>query len=266
MERKQREEELTRTAMELTRSNGELQQFAYVASHDLQEPLRAVAGCVQLLAQRYQGKLDGRADQFIRHAVEGAARMQTLITDLLAYSRVSTKAKSFEPTECNAVLRDVLADLTVAVRESGAQITADSLPAVTVDSTQLRQLLQNLIGNALKFRAQAPLSIHVGVTRREDAWLFSIRDNGIGIGSEYLNRIFEIFKRLHTRKEYPGNGIGLAICKKIVEQHGGQIWVESERGRGSVFYFTLAAAQAPISDAPRLVHSPPADVIRSAAN
>jgi PAS domain S-box-containing protein len=238
-ERKWAENELRQTATELARSNAELEQFAYIASHDLQEPLRAVAGTVQLLQQRYAGQLDARADELIRHAVEGADRMQTLINDLLAFSRVATRGQPFKPTDCAAIFNNVLANLTVAIQESGAAITHDPLPTVMADRTQLLQLLQNMISNAIKFHGDDTPVIHLGVEHQEDEWLFAISDNGIGMEAQYFDRIFAIFQRLHTRREYPGTGIGLAMCKKIVERHGGRIWVESEPKQGSTFYFTL---------------------------
>lgn len=243
-ERKRAENELRQTATELARSNAELEQFAYIASHDLQEPLRAVAGTVQLLQQRYAGQLDSRADEFIEHAVDGASRMQTLINDLLNFSRVGTRSRSFQPTNCDTILKQVLANLAVAIAESGAVVTADTLPTVMADATQLSQLLQNLISNAIKFRRNgcAP-AIHIGVVQQVEAYLFSLSDNGIGMESQYFERIFGVFQRLHTRRDYPGTGIGLAICKKIVERHGGSIWVESEPGQGSTFYFTLPCSR-----------------------
>jgi PAS domain S-box-containing protein len=238
-ERKRVEADLHRAMEELKRSNADLEQFAYVASHDLQEPLRAVAGTVQLLQKRYGGQLDERADEFIRHAVEGAARMQTLINDLLAYSRVGTRGQPFQPVDCAGVLADALTNLTVAIRESGAVITYNNLPTVVADQTQLAQLFQNLIGNAIKFRSSHVPDIQIGAERREGEWLFAVADNGIGLEAEYYERIFGVFQRLHTRREYSGTGIGLALCKKIVERHGGRIWVESQPGQGSTFYFTL---------------------------
>jgi light-regulated signal transduction histidine kinase (bacteriophytochrome) len=244
-ERKRAEEELKQALTELARSNKELEQFAYVASHDLQEPLRMVASYVQLLARRYQGNLDADADEFITYAVDGASRMQRLINDLLAYSRVGTRGKPFEPTNCEAVLDQSLANLQMAIEENGAVVTHDLLPTVTADVTQLIQLFQNLIGNAVKFRGEESPRIHISasetfeVSKTSKVWRFSVQDNGIGIDPEYHDRIFLIFQRLHTREEYPGTGIGLAVCKKIVERHGGRIWVESQSGKGSTFYFTI---------------------------
>ena len=232
-------EELKRTVEELVRSNAELEQFAYVASHDLQEPLRAVAGCVELLEKDYRGKFDPGADELLRHAVDGATRMQTMIRDLLAYSRVGTRAQPFVEVDCQTALDLALTNLATAINESGAMITHDPLPSLMADPTQLAQLFQNLIGNGIKFRGGRPPEIHVGAQRQDDGWLFSVRDNGIGIEPQYLDRIFVIFQRLHTRAEYPGTGIGLAICKRIVERHGGRISVESEPGKGSAFIFTI---------------------------
>jgi len=242
-ERKYAEAELRATADELARSNIDLQQFAYVASHDLQEPLRAVAGCVQILQKRYQSQLDARADELIGHAVDGVRRMQTLIDDLLAYSRVGTRGKGFEATDCNAVLKAALASLSASVTESGAVVTHDELPTVMADGAQLTQVFQNLLSNAIKFRGGQRPALHVGVQRGQGEWVFSVRDNGIGIEADYFDRIFVIFQRLHTRNEYPGTGIGLAICKKIVDRHGGRMWVESEPGRGSTFFFTVPAGE-----------------------
>jgi PAS domain S-box-containing protein len=238
-ERQQGEQALRQTAAELAQSNAELAQFAYVASHDLQEPLRAVAGCVQLLQQRYRDQLDAHAHELIAHAVAGATRMHTLIQDLLAYSRVGTRGKSLQPTDCAAVLNDVLANLEVSIRESGAVVTAAPLPTVMADPAQLRQVFQNLIGNALKFRGEEPPQIHIGVERQGGEWVLAVGDNGIGIDPQYFERIFQVFQRLHTRREYAGSGIGLAICKKIVERHGGRIWITSEPGKGATFFFTI---------------------------
>jgi len=224
---------------ELERSNQELQQFAYVASHDLQEPIRMVASYTQLLAKRYKGKLDSDADEFIAFAVDGATRMQVLINDLLAYSRVGTRGKEFEMTNCDAILENTLVNLQKAVEESGTKVTHDPLPTVMADDVQFIQLFQNLIGNAIKFHGKDLSLIHISAERNDSKWLFSVRDNGIGIDQDYADRIFVIFQRLHGRGEYPGTGIGLAICKKIVERHDGHIWVESEPGVGSTFYFTI---------------------------
>ena len=198
-----------------------------------------IASYTQLLARRYKGKLDSDADEFIGYAVDGATRMQRLINDLLAYSRVTTQGNVFEPVDCNGLLEEVLSNLRVAVEESRAVVTHDPLPTVMADGGQLGQLFQNLLGNAIKFRGEEPPNVHLSAERRTGEWLFSIRDNGIGVDPQYAERIFVIFQRLHDRQEYPGTGIGLAICKKIVERHGGRIWMESQLGRGATFYFTL---------------------------
>lgn len=232
-------EERRRAERELARSNAELEQFAYVASHDLQEPLRMVASFTQLLAKRYRGKLDADADEFIGFAVDGATRMQRLLNDLLAYSRVGTRSKAFAAIDCNSVLSDALANLKPAIEESGAVITHEPLPIVRGDEVQLIQLFQNLIGNAVKFYGQEPLQVHISAELKDSDWVFAVRDNGIGIAPEHQRRIFLIFQRLHHRSEYPGTGIGLALCQRIVERHGGRIWVESEVGKGSTFYFTI---------------------------
>lgn len=233
------QQSLEESVTELARSNAELQQFAYVASHDLQEPLRMIASYTQLLAKRYKGKLDSDADVFIGYAVEGATRMQRLIKDLLAYSRVTTQGKGFERVECNQILAAVMSNLRLAIEESKAVVSHDPLPAVTADGGQLGQLFQNLIGNAIKFHGKEPPQIHISAERRPNEWLFSVRDNGIGLDPQYAERIFVIFQRLHNREAYPGTGIGLAICKKIVERHGGRIWVTSQAGLGATFHFTL---------------------------
>lgn len=227
-----------RTA-ELTRSNAELEQFAYVASHDLQEPLRMVVSYLQLVDTRYREKLDADAREFIEYAVDGAKRMQILINDLLAFSRIGSKGRAFGPADCEAALQEAMSNLQVAIRESGAQITHDPLPTVMGDATQLVQLFQNLLGNALKFRRDEPSRIHIRAESKAGCWHLSVQDNGIGIEAQYFDRIFAVFQRLHGRGAYPGTGIGLAICKKIVERHGGTIWVESEFGKGSAFHFTL---------------------------
>ena len=232
-------QKLEESVAELGRSNADLQQFAYVASHDLQEPLRMVSSYTQLIARRYKGKLDADADEFIAFAVDGANRMQRLILDLLAYSRVNTAGRQFEPTAMETVLKAALNNLTNAVKESQAIITHDPLPAVMGDDKQLAQLFQNLLSNAVKFGGAQPPRIHISAKQTDGEWLCSVRDHGIGLDPQYADRIFVIFQRLHTRAEYPGTGIGLAICKKIVERHGGRIWVESQLGKGTTFYFTL---------------------------
>lgn len=237
--RKRAESDLYHTVEELKRSNAELEQFAYVASHDLQEPLRALTGMVQLLQQRYKGKLDTRADEYIDLAVEAAGRMQGLIGALLAFSRVDRYGGPIAAVDMEAVLGGALANLQVAIRESAAVVTHDPLPRVPADGPQLTQVFQNLIGNAIKFRTVTAPQIHVGAAALPDAWQFFVRDNGIGIDPEYAERIFLIFQRLHSRRDYPGTGIGLALCKKIIERHGGKIWVESQLGAGATFYFTL---------------------------
>jgi len=232
-------DDLGRYTAELERSNQEWQQFAYVVSHDLQEPLRMVISYLQLLDRQYKGQLGTDADEFIEYAVGGASRMQTLIHDLLAYSRVSTRGKPLMPTDSEEILRQTLMNLKVAIEESGAKVSCDGLPTVMADATQLSQVFQNLIGNAIKFRGEESPVVHLEAARQEEGWVFSVRDNGIGIDPQYADRIFLIFQQLHTRGEYPGTGVGLAICKRIVERHGGRIWVESEVGRGSTFYFTV---------------------------
>jgi PAS domain S-box-containing protein len=238
-DRQQAEAELKRQKADLARSNAELQQFAYVASHDLQEPLRMVSSYLELLERRYKGQLDEKADQFIGYAVDGAVRMQTLINALLTYSRVGSTPQSYESIDCAVVLQDVLTNLQVTIAQSSAVITYDPLPVVPGDQTQLIQLFQNLINNGIKFRRKEVPHIHIGAKRLSDKWLFSINDNGIGIDTQYRDRIFVIFQRLHSQAEYPGTGIGLAICKKVVERHGGHLWVESNPDQGSTFYFTL---------------------------
>ncbi len=237
---KEVENRLRHQAGELARSNKDLEQFAYVASHDLKEPLRMVTSFVQMLKRKYQGRLDVEADDYIRYAVEGALRMHSLIDDLLTYSHVDRKTDSFEVTGVGEVLERVLQTLGDPIRESGAEVTVGDLPVVFADPIQLGQLLQNLIGNAIKYRKPGePLRIHISAERCENAWKFVVKDNGIGIAAEFSDRIFKLFQRLHTKEEYPGTGIGLAICKRISERHGGRIWVESVLGEGSTFYFLI---------------------------
>lgn len=238
-ERKMTEDLIKRQAQELARSNAELQKFAYVASHDLQEPLRTISSFTQLLARRYKDKLDSDADEFISFIVDGAKRMQRLINDLLAYSRVGTMGKAFETADFEALLGNVLANLNEAISEGNAIVSHDPLPTIIADPTQMEQLFQNLISNAIKFRGEEPPKVHISAEKMESEWLFSVRDNGIGIAPDYFDRIFIIFQRLHGKDDYSGTGIGLAVCKKIVERHGGRIWVESEKGKGSTFYFTI---------------------------
>ena len=238
-ERKQVEERLKQMTAEMQRSNTELEQFAYVISHDLQEPLRMVSSYTQLLAKRYRNELDSDADEFITYAVDGAKRMQTLLHDLLGYSRVGTRGKPFGLVNCEHVVQQATANLKIAIEENAASVTYDVLPTVMGDEGQLVQLFQNLIGNALKFRREEPPSIHISAQRRNNVVTFSVKDNGIGIDPRQSQSIFEIFRRLHTREEYPGTGMGLAICKKIVERHGGNISVQSRPGEGSTFHFSI---------------------------
>jgi len=239
-QRKAMENELRQTLEKLKQSNAELEQFAYVASHDLQEPLRMVASYVQLLERRYKGKLDPEADEFIAYAVDGANRMRGLIDDLLTYSRVGRLGKPFEPTNLESTLTIVLKNLQASIAENNATITHDKLPVVSGDEGQLVQLFQNLIGNAIKFHREELPCVHVSAKDKGAEYQFAVSDNGIGIDPQYFDRLFKIFQRLHTREEYPGSGIGLAVCKKIVERHGGRIWIESQVGKGSTIYFTLS--------------------------
>ena len=231
--------ELRSQAAELSRSNAELEQFAYVASHDLQEPLRMVASYTQLLARRYHGKLGQDADEFIAFAVDGAKRMQNLINDLLAYSRVGTKGSELRLTDAEAALLSALVNVRAAIEDSGAVIRHSPLPTVYADPVQLVQVFQNLLGNAIKFRNEGPPEIGIDCEETPEEWCFSVLDNGIGIDPKYADRIFQVFQRLNTRKDYPGTGIGLAICKKIAERHGGRIWVSSQPGHGAAFHFTI---------------------------
>jgi PAS domain S-box-containing protein len=239
-ERKRSEEHLFKTVGELKRSNEELQQFAYVASHDLQEPLRMVASYTQLLARRYQGRLDSNADEFIAFAKDGCDRMQALIHDLLTYSRAGTNDKELGEISCESALKEALANLRTTIEQSGAVVTHDSLPALKTNERQLAQVFQNLVGNAIKYRGTDVPHVHVSAMENDGKeWIFSVRDNGLGIEPQYFERIFVLFQRLHGREEFKGTGIGLAVCKKIVERLGGRIWVESQPEKGSTFYFTL---------------------------
>jgi light-regulated signal transduction histidine kinase (bacteriophytochrome) len=242
--RKAAEASLLQMVEELNRSNEELGQFANIASHDLQEPLRMVASYTQLLSRRYKGQLDADADEFIAFAVDGASRMQRLIEDLLAYSRVGTRGMELLPTSSEEALEQALLNLRGSVENSGAVVTHDPLPTVIADETQLIQLFQNLIGNAVKYQSAGVPLVHVSATRKgSQSWSFAVADNGLGIDPQYFERIFGMFQRLHKRDEYAGTGIGLAICKKIVERHGGTISVESQPGQGSTFRFALAGTE-----------------------
>ncbi len=239
-QRKQLEEELKATVKELRHSNEELRQFAYVASHDLQEPLRTITSFTQLIERRYKDKLDSDADEFIEYIVDAAKRMQTLINDLLNYSRVATKKKEIELIDIEEVFNSVLNNLNTAIYENDAEITHENLPKIMAEPGQMIQLFQNLIGNAIKFRKpEIPPKIHIKAHKDKNEYIFSVADNGIGMEPQYAERIFTIFQRLHTKEEYEGTGIGLAISKRVIELHGGQIWVESELGKGSTFYFTI---------------------------
>ena len=240
--RKETEKALQLTLSELERSNAELQQFAYIASHDLQEPLRMISSYLQLLERRYKGELGQDADDFIAFAVDGAKRMQGLINDILQLSRLGTQEKSLQTTDCGAVFHQALTNLRASIEDCCAEVTHDPLPMTKADPTQLVQLFQNLLGNAIKFRGGKDPRIHISAQPKGNEWLLSVGDNGIGIDHRYSDRIFGIFQRLHGRGEYSGTGIGLAICRKIVEGHGGRIWVQSQPGKGATFFFTLPRA------------------------
>ena len=242
-ERRRAEESLAKQAEELRRSNAELEQFAYVASHDLQEPLRMVSSYVKILSDDYSGRLDTDADRFIGYIVDGATRMKGLIDDLLTFSRVGTQGWPFEPTDCNVLIDRVISDQAETIAACEGVVTHDLLPIVNGDATQLAQVLQNLVSNALKYTRDVPPTVHISANEHEDAWVFSVSDNGMGIAPHHYERIFQMFQRLHHRSEYPGSGIGLAVCHKIVERHGGRIWVESEVGKGSTFHFTISSLQ-----------------------
>jgi PAS domain S-box-containing protein len=241
-ERKQMEERLKQITAELQYSNTELEQFAYVISHDLQEPLRMVSSYTQLLAKRYSDKLDNDADEFIAYAVDGTKRMQSLLHDLLEYSRVGTRGKPFSLVNCEHIVEQAIANLKIAIEECGASVSYDVLPTIMGDEGQLVRLFQNLIGNAIKFRREEAPQVHISAKRMNYIVTFSVKDNGIGIDPQHSQSIFEILRRLHTIEEYPGTGMGLAICKKIVERHGGHISVQSQPGQGSTFYFSVNTA------------------------
>ena len=242
-ERKKTEKKMNKTMGELERSNQELERFAYVSSHDLQEPLRMITLYSQLLERRYRDSLDSDADDFIEYIVENAKRMKQLIDDLLSFSRVNTDVKDFENVNLETVLDSVISSLAMSIEEFNINITHDPLPSLLADSTQMVQVFQNLLINAIKFRGEEPPEIHISAEKGEMEWIFSISDNGIGIKPEHQKQIFEVFKRLHTREEYPGTGIGLSICQKIIRHHGGRIWLESELGKGTTFYFTIPILQ-----------------------
>lgn len=238
-DRKAMEEEIERNASDLRHSNKELEQFAYVASHDLQEPLRMVTSYLQLLERRYKDQLDDQANQFIGFAVDGAKRMSVLIRDLLAYSRIGTRKAASEPVDISVPIRIALENLKISIAEKGASISVDAMPTVDGDANQITQLFQNLIGNGLKFCKEAPARIHISARRGDGEWILSVADNGIGIELRYRERIFVIFQRLHTPDQYPGTGIGLAICRKIVEGRGGRIWFDTGHGKGATFSFSI---------------------------
>jgi light-regulated signal transduction histidine kinase (bacteriophytochrome) len=252
------EKKLAEKMDELARSNRDLEQFAYVASHDLQEPLRMVAAYTQLLAERYRDKLDEKADQYIAYASDGALRMQALIRDLLEFSRVGRTGSVAQSVDCKGVVEEVLRNLGPVIQESGATVQYGALPSVSAERLQLVQLFQNLIANAIKFRKTEPPVVSLEAEKRDGHWQFSVIDNGIGIPEEHADAIFGIFQRLHTRTEYPGNGIGLAICKKVVEYYGGRIWVEPRDGQGASFKFTLpiSASDTVVADGEEEKESP----------
>ena len=231
-ERKKMEEEIAR-------SNKDLEQFAYVASHDLQEPLRAVAGFVSLIQRQLQKSINEKTKEYMKFTVDAVHRMQTLIDGLLEYSRIDTRGKPPEKVDSVKSLENALLSLQASIKESGVKITSDKLPTISIDPLQFTQLFQNLIGNAIKFRSNKQPQVRISASRQGNTWTFAVKDNGIGIESQYAERIFMIFQRLHTHKQYPGTGIGLSLCKKIVERHGGKMWMESEPGKDSTFYFTI---------------------------
>ena len=236
-------EQILKLNRTLSRSNADLEQFAYVASHDLQEPLRMVATYTELLAEYFKDSLDEKSEKYIKYAIDGAKRMQQLVKELLAYSRVDTQGQQLAPIKTDVVVKNVLDGLKIAIEDSRADIVCGELPVVRADMVQLAQVFQNLIGNALKFRGDRPARIRIGAEQNDDKWTFHVRDNGIGIDKQYAEVVFQMFQRLHERGRYDGNGIGLAIAKKIVERHGGRIWFDSELDKGSTFYFTLSAVQ-----------------------
>ena len=235
----QRVREIEEMNIQLARSNADLERFAYVASHDLQEPLRQISSFTQLLARRYSGKLDADADEFIAFIVNGTRQMQELINGVLAYSRLTKKIEPFAFVDCEVLFNEVLQSMTTSTDNLSARISYDPLPRLSGNRMQLAQLFRNLLNNAIKFHGSETPCIHVGAKKQGDQWLFSFKDNGIGIAAEFYERIFEVFQRLHGKTQYPGTGIGLAICKRVVENHGGRIWLESVQGKGTTFFFTL---------------------------
>lgn len=236
---KQAEENLKNYADNLKQSNEDLERFAYVASHDLREPLRMVTSFSQLLERNYKGRLDADADEFIDYIVDGGKRMESLISDLLDYSRVISQTRPMVTIDTGTAVKTAIGNLSSSIADSGAVITVDPLPAITGDLIQITMVFQNLLSNAIKFHGKKHPVVHIGSEKEGGSWVFSVRDNGVGIDPEYHDKIFEIFQRLHASREYEGTGIGLAICKRVIERHGGKIWVESELGKGSTFYFMI---------------------------
>ena len=246
--RKKAEKELRDLTEELKRSNAELEQFAYAASHDMREPLRTVSGFLKLLEKRYKGKLDEKAEEYISFTIDSVARMDMVLKDLLEFSRLGAKAHHMKPLNCSVVFEQAIHNLRSAIEESGAEITYDLLPTVMANESQITSLFQNLLSNSMKFRGKEKLRIHVSAEQKDNQWVFSVQDNGIGIDPKFFDRIFVIFQKLHTKQEYEGTGVGLTLCKKIVELHGGRIWVESEPGKGATFYFALPLLDIPPKD------------------
>jgi PAS domain S-box-containing protein len=243
---KKAEEELKRLSEELARSNAALKDFAYIASHDLKKPLQTIESFSKLLARRYKGKLDAKADEFISYIVEGVQRLQMLIKDLLEYSQIETKAKNIKPTDFSFIVEEAMSNMKTAIDESNAVVTYNKMPTIMSDPQQMISLFQNLIDNAINFRSNKAPRVRISAERKGDEWVFAIRDNGIGIDPKDFEKIFVMFQRLHGSTDYPGTGIGLSICKKIVERHGGRIWLESETAKGSTFYFTIPDRQYPL--------------------
>ena len=246
--RKKAEKELRDLTEELKRSNAELEQFAYAASHDMREPLRTVSGFLKLLEKRYKGKLDEKAEEYISFTIDSVARMDMVLKDPLEFSRLGAKAHHMKPLNCSVVFEQAIHNLRSAIEESGAEITYDLLPTVMANESQITSLFQNLLSNSMKFRGKEKLRIHVSAEQKDNQWVFSVQDNGIGIDPKFFDRIFVIFQKLYTKQEYEGTGVGLTLCRKIVELHGGRIWVESEPGKGATFYFALPLLDIPPKD------------------